>query len=84
MAKREKISEERRKLIQEFIKSNDLKTTGDIQEAIKDLFKDTIQEMLNAELTEHLGYEKKTNIEKIMKIIEMDIAQRQYIQQMEI
>ena len=42
MAKREKISEERRKLIQEFIKSNDLKTTGDIQEAIKDLFKDTI------------------------------------------
>ena len=58
MAKREKISEERRKLIQEFIKSNDLKTTGDIQEAIKDLFKDTIQEMLNAELTEHLGYEK--------------------------
>ena len=58
MAKREKISEERRKLIQEFIKSNNLKTAGDIQEAIKDLFKDTIQEMLNAELTEHLGYEK--------------------------
>ncbi len=58
MAKKEKISEERRKLIQEFIKSNELKTAGDIQEAIKDLFKDTIQEMLNAELTEHLGYEK--------------------------
>lgn len=58
MAKKEKISEERKKLIQNFISSNDLKTTSDIQEAIKDLFKDTIQEMLNAELTEHLGYEK--------------------------
>ena len=58
MAKREKVSEERRKLIQEFIKSNELKTVGDIQEAIKDLFKDTIQEMLNAELKENLGYEK--------------------------
>ena len=58
MARKEKISEERKKLIQEFIKSNDLKTAGDIQEAIKELFKDTIQEMLNAELTEHLGYEK--------------------------
>lgn len=58
MARKEKMSEERRKLIQEFIKSNDFKTAGDIQEAIKDLFKDTIQEMLNAELTEHLGYEK--------------------------
>ena len=58
MAKREKMSEERRKLVQEFIKSNDFKTTGDIQTEIRDLFKDAIQEMLNAELTEHLGYEK--------------------------
>lgn len=58
MSKKEKISEERKKLIQEFIKSNELKTAGDIQSAIKELFKDTIQEMLNAELTEHLGYEK--------------------------
>jgi len=30
MTKREKISEERRKLIQEFIKSNELKTAGDV------------------------------------------------------
>ena len=66
MAKREKISEERKKLIQEFIKSNDLKTVGDIQKAIKELLKDKIQEMLNAELTEHLGNEK-TNTQKIMK-----------------
>lgn len=58
MARKEKMSEERKRLIQEFIKSNDFKSTVDIQEAIKDLFKDTIQEMLNAELTEHLGYEK--------------------------
>ena len=58
MARKEKISEERRKLIREFINSNELKTAGDLQSAIKDLFKDTIQEMLNAELTEHLGYEK--------------------------
>lgn len=58
MSKREKMSEERKKLIKEFIQSNELKTAGDIETAIKDLFKDTIQEMLNAELTEHLGYEK--------------------------
>lgn len=83
MAKREKISEERKKLIQEFIKSNNLRTAGDIQEAIKDLFKDTIQEMLNAELTEHLGYEKM-NIQMIMKTTEMDIVKKQYIPQKEI
>ena len=71
MTKREKI----RKLIQEFIKSNELKTAGDIQEAIKELFKDTIQEMLNAELIEHLGYEKM-NIQIIMIITEMDIHKK--------
>ena len=48
MAKREKIVK-KEELIQEFIKSNELKTAGDIQEAIKELFKDTIQEMLNAD-----------------------------------
>lgn len=58
MAKREKISEERKKLIKEFISSNELKTAGDVEEALKNLFKDTLQEMLNAELTEHLGYGK--------------------------
>lgn len=83
MARKEKISEERRKLIQEFIKSTDLKTAGDVQEGIKDLFKDTIQEMLNAELTEHLGYEKNEYTDN-KKITEMDIAKIQYIQQKEI
>ena len=58
MARKEKMSEERKKLVQEFIKSNDFKTAGDIQVALRDLFKDAIQEMLEAELTEHLGYEK--------------------------
>lgn len=58
MAKKEKISEERKNLIKEFISSNDLRTAGDVEEALKNLFKDTLQELLNAELTEHLGYEK--------------------------
>lgn len=58
MAKRKQISEERKKLIKEFIGSNELKTASDVENALKDLFKDTLQEMLNAELTEHLGYEK--------------------------
>ena len=46
MAKKEKISEERRKLIKEFIASNELKTAGDVEDALKNLFKDTLQEML--------------------------------------
>ena len=55
MARKEKISEERSK---ELIASNELRIAGDVEDALKILFKDTLQEMLNAELTEHLGYEK--------------------------
>lgn len=78
MAKREKISEERKKLIKKFISSNELKTAGDVEEALKNLFKDTLQEMLNAELTEHLDY-GKMNIHMITRITEMDIRIKQCI-----
>jgi transposase-like protein len=41
-----------------FIIENNLKTADDAQQALKDLFKDTIQEMLEAELESDLGYSK--------------------------
>ena len=58
MAKHEKISEERKKLIQEFINQNNITTAKDIEEALKNMFKDTLQEMLEAEMTTQLGYDK--------------------------
>ena len=66
MAKHQKISEERRKFLQEFIAQNNINTAQDIQEALKDMFKDTLQEMLEAEMTTQLGYDKYeyTNDEK--------------------
>ena len=57
MAKKE-MSESRRKLIQSLINDDSIVTAGDLEDSLKDLFKDTLQEMLNAELTNHLGYEK--------------------------
>jgi putative transposase len=41
-----------------FIKENKLVTAKDAQDALKDLFAETIQEMLEAEMDTHLGYEK--------------------------
>ena len=38
--------------------ARECKTIGDIQDRLRDLFKDTIQEALEAELEDHLGYEK--------------------------
>ena len=41
-----------------FIKENKLVTAQDAQNALKDLFAETLQEMLEAEMDTHLGYEK--------------------------
>jgi transposase-like protein len=41
-----------------FIKENKLVTAQDAQKALKELFAETLQEMLEAELDTHLGYEK--------------------------
>lgn len=40
MAKREKISEERRNFLKEFINQNNITSAKDIEEALKDMFKD--------------------------------------------
>lgn len=44
--------------IKEIIKENKLQNVGDVYSYLKDLFKDTIQEMLEAELDTSLGYPK--------------------------
>ena len=56
-------SEILKKLIQEY----DVKTTRDVQEMLKDLFASTIHEMLEAELEDHLGYDKYDNKNKNTK-----------------
>lgn len=53
-------SEILKKLIQEYY----VKTTKDVQEMLKDLFAEIIQEMLEAELDEHLGYDRYDNKNK--------------------
>lgn len=44
--------------LQQFIKENDIKTAGDIQDALKNMFAETLQEFMEAELDTHLGYAK--------------------------
>ncbi|GIO83262.1 IS256 family transposase [Paenibacillus faecis] len=44
--------------VKAFIKDNELKTMVDVQSALIELFADTLQEMLEAELDHELGYEK--------------------------
>lgn len=44
--------------LRQFIKENNLKSVEDVQKTLKDLFAETLQEMLEAELETELGYAK--------------------------
>jgi len=59
MARKRIITPEKKELISKLIEEYNIKTAKDLQEALKDLLGDTIQNMLKAELDEHLGYEKE-------------------------
>lgn len=55
---RRKLTAEKKNVIASLIEAYDIKTTGDLQDALKDLLGGTIQEMLEAEFDEQMGYEK--------------------------
>ena len=50
--------------IRELIKKNNLKTAGDVQEMLKEMFGRTLEQMLEAELENELGYSKYNYQEK--------------------
>lgn len=56
--RRGKMSEGKKNIIAGLIQEYDIKTATDIQEESKDLLGGTIQEMMEAKLDKHLGYEE--------------------------
>ncbi len=52
------LSEKEMELVRNLV--TECRTTGDIQEKLKRLFAGTIEQMLEAEMEEHLGYEKNS------------------------
>lgn len=65
MAKKEKkpvhkvqMTEGKRNIIQMLLQEYNIESAQDIQEALKDLLGGTIKEMMEAEMDDHLGYEK--------------------------
>ena len=52
------LTEGKKNIIATLIEEHDIKTAEDIQEALKDLLGGTIKSMMEAEMDEHIGYEK--------------------------
>ena len=54
----EKLTEGKKNLINGLLQEYDIQDASDIQDALKDLLGGTIQEMLESEMDNHLGYNK--------------------------
>ena len=52
------LTEGKKNIIATLIEEYDIKTAEDIQEALKDLLRGIIKSMMEAEMDEHIGYEK--------------------------
>ena len=58
--KKERLTPRSKELLREMMGMYQPKTVGDIQNMLKDLFADTMEDMLKAELDEELGYAKNS------------------------
>ena len=55
---RVQMTEGKRNIIHQLLEEYDIQSAEDIQDALKDLLGGTIKEMMEAEMDDHLGYEK--------------------------
>jgi len=52
-------------LLRDYVKQQNFASTADVLEAMKEMFKDVVQEVLEAEMDDHLGYDKYKVSEKV-------------------
>ena len=55
---RVEMTDGKRNIIRQLLEEYDIETAEDIQDALKDLLGGTLKEMMEAEMDDHLGYEK--------------------------
>ena len=58
MARKRRLTEEKRNIIAALMQAYDVQTAEDVQDALKDLLGGTLEEMLQAEMKDHLGYDE--------------------------
>ena len=63
------MTEGKRNIIHQLLDEYDIQSAEDIQEALKDLLGGTIKEMMEAEMDDHLGYEKSQRSDVTDKLL---------------
>ena len=69
MARKRRLNEDKKNIIASLIEEYDIQTAADVPEAIKDLLGGTSQEMMEAELDNHLGYKSDEHIDNPIIVI---------------
>lgn len=67
-----------KEVLRAFIKENNLKTAEDVQKELRDVFTGTLQEMLEAEMDQNLGYENTTTLTRTWRTGGTNTAKRRY------
>ena len=67
MARRRKMDPERKAFISSLLEHYQPKDAQDVQDMLKDLLGETLQGMLEAEMDDHLGYEKSRRSAKTQR-----------------
>ena len=62
---RVQMTEGKRNIIHQLLEEYDIQTAEDIQDALKDPLDGTIKEMMEAEIDDHLGYEKSQRSDNV-------------------
>ena len=84
--KREPMSEGKKNIIGMLLEEYDIKSAKDIEDALKDHLGGTIQEMLESEMDEHLGYQEyersdnpdyRKAIHKLCPVVDLQILKIQ-------
>lgn len=52
-------------IMKEYVRSQNFTSTDEIMAAMKDMFKDVLQEVMECELSEELGYEKSERLSDV-------------------
>lgn len=69
---RVEMTEGKRNIIRQLLEEYDIETAEDIQDALKDLLGGTIKEMMEAEMDDHLGYEKSQRTPRQLLLLSFD------------
>ena len=62
-------------MMREFVRSQNFTSTDEVMTAMKDMFKDILQKVMECELADELGYEKSERVSNSKKTVKTQVGE---------